>query len=62
MLANNSIVATDMTRTLELHLSEEEAYEVLLRCVSHEDEDNIVFQSAIQKLADAIKNDCRLAA
>lgn len=55
-------MAQDSAKELELRLSEDEAYEVLLRCVSHEEEDNPTFQSAMQKLANAIKNDNQMAA
>ena len=50
----------DRHNTLKLNFTEEEAYELLMRCVSHDEEDNQAFSSALKKLADAIKT-CKLS-
>lgn len=53
-----------MDRHSELYVgfTEEEAYELLSRCVGHDEEDNAAFQSALAKLAEAIKSGRSLAA
>ena len=43
-------------RDLQITLTEEEAYELLLRCVSNDEEDNPAFKSALSTLAEAIKS------
>ena len=43
-------------RNLHITLTEEEAYELLLRCVSNDEEDNPAFKSALSILAEAIKS------
>jgi len=43
-------------RKLQIALTEEEAYELLLRCVSNDEEDNPAFKSALSILAEAIKS------
>ncbi len=45
----------DRHTEITVGLSQDEAFELLERCVSHDEDDNIVFQSALRKLADAIK-------
>jgi len=49
-------------RDLVIRFTEEEAYELLMRCVSHDEEDNASFRSAMSKLAQSIKGELRLAA
>ncbi|MBS1721873.1 MAG: hypothetical protein JSS66_02580 [Armatimonadetes bacterium] len=43
-------------RVLKLEISEEEAYELLLRCVSSEEDDNAAFRSALRKLAEGLRS------
>jgi len=61
-LANNFLVAMDRHRNVFVSFTEEEAYELLVRCVSNDEDDNHTFQTALGKLADAIKGDQRMAA
>lgn len=49
-------------RSVYVVFDEEEAYELLMRCLSHDEDDNIAFQSAMNKLAEAIKGDLPRAA
>ena len=52
----------DRHRNVFVSFTEEEAYELLMRCVSNDEDDNHTFQTALGKLADAIKGDQRMAA
>lgn len=58
----NLNIAMDRHNQLYLSFTEEEAYELLTRCVAHDEEDNPDFQSALHKLAEAIKTGRALAA
>ena len=53
--------AMERRRRLKLVFTEDEVYELLLRCVTSDEEDNPAFRSALEKLASAIKRDRRAA-
>lgn len=44
-------------KQLMVWFTEEEAFELLMRCLSHEAEDNETFRSAVEKLASSIRSD-----
>lgn len=52
----------DRRRKVQVSFTEEEAYELLMRCVNSDEDDNSTFQDAISKLANAIKGDQQIAA
>lgn len=52
----------DRRRKIHVSFTEEEAFELLMRCVNSDEDDNSTFQSAMSKLADAIKGDHQAAA
>jgi len=52
----------DRHTTVTVVLTEEEAYELLMRSMANEQDDNTVFHSALEKLASAIKSSRRKAA
>lgn len=52
----------DRHDTIVIEFTSEEAYEILLRGMASEDEDNPSFQSALRKLASALKQVERRAA
>ena len=62
IVANNGIVAMERHRTVYVNFTEEEAYELLMRCMSNDEDDNSTFQTALEKLATAIKGDQQMAA
>lgn len=43
-------------RVVTIELTEEEAYELLFRCVQSADQDTPVFQTSLKKIATALQN------
>lgn len=52
----NRFVTIMEDRVLNIDLTEEEAYELLFRCLQSTDQDTPVFQSALKRIANALQN------
>lgn len=52
----NRFVTIMEERVLNIELTEEEAYELLFRCLQSTDQDTPVFQSALKRIANALQN------